>query len=229
MTRGLMPVLASPSYTGEALLAHSIASAAAKGIVKPGSHVVVVQRLQEDFCLKVVTVDAAGTEVFCLKVVTVDAAGTSPGAHYHDMAIATIYVSVGTSFDASETNDAGGPEEGSYICQVCEESTIGGELGFPEAARPTPSKRVVVAHAQADEARPTVSKRIVVAHAKADKARPTLSKRNVLAQAQGDEVLLANPFLNSEIEVLNMNNEAVKLGEVTQRKTVVSLLRHLGW
>lgn len=48
------------------------------------------------------------------------------------------------------------------------------------------------------------------------------------AAAMTDETLLQNPFFNSEIQVLNMKNQEVPLGQVTEGKTVVSLLRHLG-
>eukprot|EP00798_Chlamydomonas_sp_ICE-L_P008473 gene8473-4834_t len=60
LVRGLMPVLATPSHGGEALLKHSVASAHKKGIVKPGDHVVVVQMVNDYFCLKVITVDESG-------------------------------------------------------------------------------------------------------------------------------------------------------------------------
>ena len=60
MTRGLLPFLSTPSQTGEALLAAAIANAASKGLVHPGDHVVVVQRVGEDFCVKIVSVDAQG-------------------------------------------------------------------------------------------------------------------------------------------------------------------------
>ncbi|KAG1667784.1 hypothetical protein FOA52_010821 [Chlamydomonas sp. UWO 241] len=47
----------------EALLADAINSAARQGLVRPGDHVVVVQRVHADFCIKIIAVNAAGTGI----------------------------------------------------------------------------------------------------------------------------------------------------------------------
>jgi len=63
ITRGLLPVLATPSSHGEQILEEAVALASRMGLVRPHSHVVVVQRINDDCCLKVLTVDAAGTGI----------------------------------------------------------------------------------------------------------------------------------------------------------------------
>ena len=56
--RGLLPFLAAPSPNGEQLLTDAIRSASALGLVTAGDHIVVVQRVHEDFCIKIVGVNA---------------------------------------------------------------------------------------------------------------------------------------------------------------------------
>lgn len=60
LTRGLLPVLATPQRTGDGVLEEAIAAAARMGLVQPHAHVVAVQRIHNDFCVKVVAVDALG-------------------------------------------------------------------------------------------------------------------------------------------------------------------------
>lgn len=60
ITRGLMPFLAAPSPNGEALLEDAIRSACHMGLVKPHDYVVVLQRVHEDFCVKIVGVSESG-------------------------------------------------------------------------------------------------------------------------------------------------------------------------
>ncbi|CAD7699862.1 unnamed protein product [Ostreobium quekettii] len=57
ISRGLMPMLAAPGPSTENALADAVAVGASKGLVKPGDMVVVVQRVHEDFVLKIVAVD----------------------------------------------------------------------------------------------------------------------------------------------------------------------------
>ncbi|GAX81790.1 hypothetical protein CEUSTIGMA_g9218.t1 [Chlamydomonas eustigma] len=61
--RGLLPFLAAPSPNGEQLLEDAIQSASRLGLVRGGDHVVVVQRVQEDFCIKIVAVNDKSTGV----------------------------------------------------------------------------------------------------------------------------------------------------------------------
>jgi pyruvate kinase len=56
LCRGLMPFLAAPSPNGEALLEDAMRTATAMGLVKANDYVVVVQRVHEDFCIKIVEV-----------------------------------------------------------------------------------------------------------------------------------------------------------------------------
>ena len=60
ISRGLLPLLAAPSPSGEALLEEAIRSAARLGLVHALDHVVVVQRVHEDFCVKIVSVSETG-------------------------------------------------------------------------------------------------------------------------------------------------------------------------
>jgi pyruvate kinase len=60
LTRGLLPVLATPQRTGDGVLEEAIAAASRMGLVQPHAHVVAVQRIHNDFCVKVVAVDALG-------------------------------------------------------------------------------------------------------------------------------------------------------------------------
>jgi hypothetical protein len=47
LTRGLLPMLATPQPHGDAVLGEAIAMASRLGIVKPNAHVVAVQRIHE--------------------------------------------------------------------------------------------------------------------------------------------------------------------------------------
>lgn len=53
LTRGLLPMLATPGPNGDAVLECAIVAAAAAGLVAPRHHVVVLQQIHEDFCVKV--------------------------------------------------------------------------------------------------------------------------------------------------------------------------------
>jgi pyruvate kinase len=55
LSRSLLPFLATPN-SGEGLLDDAVRHAARLGLVKPLDHVVVVQRVHEDFCVKIVAV-----------------------------------------------------------------------------------------------------------------------------------------------------------------------------
>lgn len=55
-----MPMLAAPSPSGDALLEEAVAVAGRMGLVKPHDHVVCVQRIHDDFCVKIVAVDEMG-------------------------------------------------------------------------------------------------------------------------------------------------------------------------
>eukprot|EP00877_Chromochloris_zofingiensis_P009758 jgi/Chrzof1/5035/Cz15g09100.t1_PYK1[v5.2] len=63
LTRGLLPMLATPQPHGDAVLEEAILMAARMGIVKPHNHVVAVQRIHDDFCVKIVSVDAVGAGI----------------------------------------------------------------------------------------------------------------------------------------------------------------------
>lgn len=57
ITRGLLPMLAAPRSSIDSVLEESIMAAAGMGIVKQDDNVVCVQRIHEDFCLKIVSVN----------------------------------------------------------------------------------------------------------------------------------------------------------------------------
>ncbi len=59
VSRGLLPFLATPN-SGEGLLEDAVKHAASLGLVKPLDHVVVVQRVHDDFCVKIVSVARSG-------------------------------------------------------------------------------------------------------------------------------------------------------------------------
>lgn len=59
IARGLLPFLATPN-SGEGLLEDAVKHAGRLGLVKPMDHVVVVQRVHEDFCVKIVSVSQTG-------------------------------------------------------------------------------------------------------------------------------------------------------------------------
>ncbi|KIY96291.1 pyruvate kinase [Monoraphidium neglectum] len=56
-------MLATPQPHGDAVLEEAILVAARLGILKPHNHVVAVQRVHEDFCVKIVSVDALGAGI----------------------------------------------------------------------------------------------------------------------------------------------------------------------
>jgi hypothetical protein len=62
MTRGLMPYLATPA-AGEALLDEAVKHAARLRLVRPLDHVVVVQRVHDDFCVKIISVSPSLTGI----------------------------------------------------------------------------------------------------------------------------------------------------------------------
>lgn len=53
-------MLAAPSPNGDAVLEEAISTSARMKLVKPNDHVVVVQRIHDDFCVKILSVDALG-------------------------------------------------------------------------------------------------------------------------------------------------------------------------
>ncbi len=59
VSRGLLPFLATPN-SGEGLLEDAVKHAASLGLVGPLDHVVVVQRVHDDFCVKIVSVAPSG-------------------------------------------------------------------------------------------------------------------------------------------------------------------------
>jgi hypothetical protein len=63
LTRGLLPMLAAPQPHGDAVLEEAIAIASRMGVIKAHDHVVVVQRVHEDFCVKIVSVDGVGAGI----------------------------------------------------------------------------------------------------------------------------------------------------------------------
>lgn len=53
LTRGLLPMLATPGPNGDAVLESAIMACAAAGLLAPRHHVVVLQQVHDDFCVKV--------------------------------------------------------------------------------------------------------------------------------------------------------------------------------
>jgi hypothetical protein len=53
LTRGLLPMLATPGPNGDAVLEAAVVAAARAGLVAPRHHVVVLQQIHDDFCVKV--------------------------------------------------------------------------------------------------------------------------------------------------------------------------------
>lgn len=70
LIRGLLPMLATPGPSSEAVLEHAIAKAAKMGVVAPGSHVVCIQQVHEEFCVKVISVNKFGTGIKKYNVAT---------------------------------------------------------------------------------------------------------------------------------------------------------------
>lgn len=60
LTRNVLPMLATPSPNGDAVLEEAISMAAYSGLVQPHQHVVCVQRIHDDFCVKIVAVNSMG-------------------------------------------------------------------------------------------------------------------------------------------------------------------------
>lgn len=60
LTRGLLPMLATPGPNGDAVLESAIVAAATAGLVAPRHHVVVLQQVHEDFCVKVGPQESSG-------------------------------------------------------------------------------------------------------------------------------------------------------------------------
>lgn len=60
LTRGLLPMLATPGPNGDAVLEGAVLRAAAGGLVAPRGHVVVLQQIGEDYALKVGVVGWVG-------------------------------------------------------------------------------------------------------------------------------------------------------------------------
>ncbi|KAG2497916.1 hypothetical protein HYH03_004180 [Edaphochlamys debaryana] len=60
LVRGLLPMLSAPGPSGDEVLEEAIAMSSRLGLVGPGHHVVVVERVHDAFCLKIVAVDELG-------------------------------------------------------------------------------------------------------------------------------------------------------------------------
>ncbi len=56
-------MLATPQPQGDAVLGEAISAASRLGIISPHNHVVAVQRIHEDFCVKIVSVDDMGAGI----------------------------------------------------------------------------------------------------------------------------------------------------------------------
>ncbi|KAG2492389.1 hypothetical protein HYH03_009335 [Edaphochlamys debaryana] len=63
ISRSLLPVLAAPSPSGDQLLQEAVVMASRVGLVKPHDHVVCVQRIHDDFCVKIISVDELGAGI----------------------------------------------------------------------------------------------------------------------------------------------------------------------
>ncbi|PNW82489.1 hypothetical protein CHLRE_06g280950v5 [Chlamydomonas reinhardtii] len=63
ISRALLPVLAAPSPSGDQLLQEAVAMAGRVKLVKPHDHVVCVQRIHDDFCVKIISVDDMGAGI----------------------------------------------------------------------------------------------------------------------------------------------------------------------
>ncbi|PNW77193.1 hypothetical protein CHLRE_10g426292v5 [Chlamydomonas reinhardtii] len=60
LVRGLLPMLSAPGPSGDEVLEEAIALSSRLGLVGPGHFVVVVERVHDAFCLKIVAVDELG-------------------------------------------------------------------------------------------------------------------------------------------------------------------------
>ncbi|GLC77052.1 hypothetical protein PLESTF_001878200 [Pleodorina starrii] len=63
VSRSLLPVLAAPSPSGDQLLQEAVVMAGRVGLVRPHDHVVCVQRIHDDFCVKIISVDELGAGI----------------------------------------------------------------------------------------------------------------------------------------------------------------------
>lgn len=63
LSRGLLPMLAAPSPSGDALLNEAVGLAGRVGLVKPNDQIVCVQRVHDDFCVKILAVNTNGTGI----------------------------------------------------------------------------------------------------------------------------------------------------------------------
>uniref|UniRef100_A0A383WJV2 Pyruvate kinase n=2 Tax=Tetradesmus obliquus TaxID=3088 RepID=A0A383WJV2_TETOB len=72
LTRGLLPMLATPGPNGDAVLEAAVVAAARAGLVAPRHHVVVLQQVHDDFCVKVMSLDSSGSRV----VMSLDSSGS---------------------------------------------------------------------------------------------------------------------------------------------------------
>mmetsp|Transcript_6339 Transcript_6339/g.18214 ORF Transcript_6339/g.18214 Transcript_6339/m.18214 type:complete len:686 (+) Transcript_6339:188-2245(+) len=61
--RGLLPVLAAPSPSGETLLEEAVTMTTRWGLVKPNDHIVCIQQIHDSFVIKIVSVDDAGAGI----------------------------------------------------------------------------------------------------------------------------------------------------------------------
>eukprot|EP00775_Hariotina_reticulata_P009310 gene9310-9475_t len=63
LTRGLLPMLATPGPNGDAVLETAVVASARSGLVGARGHVVVLQQIHDDFCVKVMSLDKTGTHI----------------------------------------------------------------------------------------------------------------------------------------------------------------------
>eukprot|EP00891_Asterochloris_glomerata_P003175 jgi/Astpho2/3175/e_gw1.00052.17.1_t len=63
ISRGLLPVLAAPSPSGETLLEEAVLMSAKVGLVRANDHIVCVQRIHEAYVVKIVSVNDKGTGI----------------------------------------------------------------------------------------------------------------------------------------------------------------------
>ncbi|KAF6256497.1 hypothetical protein COO60DRAFT_99442 [Scenedesmus sp. NREL 46B-D3] len=61
-------MLATPGPNGDAVLEAAVVAAARAGLVGPKHHVVVLQQIHEDFCVKVMSLNSSGSRVAGSKV-----------------------------------------------------------------------------------------------------------------------------------------------------------------
>ncbi|WIA20835.1 hypothetical protein OEZ85_005187 [Tetradesmus obliquus] len=63
LTRGLLPMLATPGPNGDAVLEAAVIKAALAGLVAPRHHVVVLQQIHNDLCVKIMSLDSSGRRI----------------------------------------------------------------------------------------------------------------------------------------------------------------------